>query len=79
MNEIRSRLCECFRSIFPDMKEEQIITMSQSSYAEWDSLATVTLISLIEEEFDLKIPVEHDVDFSSFELIQDYLEETANG
>jgi acyl carrier protein len=79
MIEIKNRLCECFKSIFPDMKEEQIVTMSKSSYVEWDSLATVTLISLIEEEFNLKIPVEHDVDFSSFELIQDYLEEITNG
>ncbi len=76
MSETRSRLCECFKSIFPDMEEDQIITVSTSSYVEWDSLATVTLISLIEEEFNLKIPVEDDVDFSSFELIQDYLEET---
>ncbi len=78
MNEIRSGLCECFRSIFPDLQEEQIVTLSKSSFVEWDSLATVTLISLIEEKFNLKILVEHEVDFSSFELIQDYLEETAN-
>ena len=79
MSEIKSRLCECFKSIFPDMDEDQIVIMSQSSHAKWDSLATVTLISLIEEEFNLIIPMEDIVDFSSFELIQDYLEEAANG
>lgn len=78
MSKIKSRLCECFKSIFPDMEEDQIVTVSKSSHVEWDSLATVTLISLIEEEFDMKIPVEDDVDFSSFELIQDYLEEHTN-
>jgi acyl carrier protein len=44
-----------------------------ASVAQWDSLATVNLIALVEEEFQVQIPDADLENFVSFELILDYL------
>jgi acyl carrier protein len=48
------RLIRCFASVFPTLSKEEI----RSANAEdgvWDSLATVTLVAVIEEEFNVQI------------------------
>jgi acyl carrier protein len=60
-------------SVFPDLTEDEISTSSIASVSAWDSLATVTLVAVIEEEF--KIPVQsEDLElFISFDLILDLI------
>ena len=72
-SQIASQLEECFAIVFPDVPRSQLAKASVSSVAEWDSLATLTLIGVIEESFDIKIPLDDLEDFISFELIADYL------
>jgi acyl carrier protein len=55
MSNEEERLTECFRSVFPDLSSDEILRASSASVATWDSLATVTLVSLIEEEFGVTI------------------------
>jgi acyl carrier protein len=43
------------------------------SLASWDSLAGITLISLIEEEFNINILPDDAAGLTSFELILDHL------
>ena len=47
--------------------------MSMGSLASWDSLAGITLLSLIEEEFGLGISPDDAAGLVSFGLILDYL------
>lgn len=79
MSNNQERLIECFRIVFPNLKTDEILRASTTSVADWDSLATVTLISVIEEEFDITIMPEEYDEMVSFELVSDCLEgKTAN-
>jgi acyl carrier protein len=74
MDNLRQRLTSCFATVFPDLGEEEIPRAAMASVGAWDSLATITLLTVIEEEFSLQIPPEDLEQLSSFELILDYLE-----
>ena len=72
-SDLSGRLASCFAIAFPDLTPREIPSAAMGSVASWDSLAVVTLISLIEEEFNLSIPPDDVVDLVSFELILEYL------
>ena len=73
MNEsaVTERLLECFRIVFPGVPDEDLITASAKSMAKWDSIAQVTLISLIEEELGIQLPLERYAEFTSFSALQE--------
>ena len=73
MKLIHERLIRCFTAVFPYLSNELIPEATPDTIKEWDSIAAVTLISLIEEEFEIRINVNDMVDLSSFKLIEDYL------
>jgi acyl carrier protein len=62
LNDLPERLATCFVAVFPSLKPDQVTTASPQTVANWDSLATVTLVNVIEEEFHIQIDPE---DFSS--------------
>jgi acyl carrier protein len=74
MPDVSTRLARCFAAVFPDLAEDEIGRASATSVGAWDSLATVSLLSLIEEEFALQVGSEDFESFVSFELILDYLQ-----
>lgn len=71
--EIASQLEDCLSVVFPDVPRKQLCRASISSVAQWDSLATLTLVGVIEETFQRQIPADDLEEFLSFELILDYL------
>jgi len=73
MAELESRLVNYFATAFPELDPQEIPSVSAGSLASWDSLAAITLISVIEEEFSLSISPDDVAGLVSFELIQDYL------
>jgi acyl carrier protein len=73
MADIESRLVDCFAATFPELDRREIRSASAGSIATWDSLAGITLISVIEEEFGVAISPDDVPDLISFELILDYL------
>ena len=75
--EIASQLEDCLAVVFPDVPRKQLCRASISSLAQWDSLATLTLVGVIEETFQIKIPLDDLVEFLSVELILDYLSRPA--
>ena len=77
MNNASERLTKVFAAIFPELTPEEIQVASPASVAAWDSLATISIVSLIEEEFEIDIPPDRFEDMGSFELILDYLTQTA--
>jgi len=68
-----SRLLECFAVVFPELNEVQILGSSVDSVPDWDSLASVTLYSLIEEEFGVEIDIDDLDGLISFEGILNYI------
>ena len=73
MNDARERLIKCFGAVFPTLDEDAIRLASPTTVAKWDSLASITLISVIEEEFQVQIDPEDIEHFVSFEKGFDYV------
>jgi len=73
MSEQEDRLVRCFASIFPALTPEEIRTASTKSVAAWDSLAAVTLVAVVQQEFDVEIDLLDLPELSSFEALRSYL------
>lgn len=70
---LEDRLIDCFAAVFPQLERQELTSATMSSLANWDSLAGITLISVIEEEFSISIAPDDVTGLISFELILDYL------
>ncbi len=74
MAESRERLARCFRLVFPKLKDDAAIySATQATVQEWDSIATITLVNVIEEEFRIVMDFEILGDLTSFDLMLDYV------
>ena len=74
MKSDTERLISVFSAIFVDLEPGEITMLSMVSNPRWDSLASLTLLSLVQEEYQVDIPVEDMEILTSFELIADYLQ-----
>lgn len=74
MNDIKDRVNRCFSNVFPDVPPAEFVRASTASLAAWDSLAQVTLLSSIGEEFGVSFELEDFEELVSYPLIVDYLE-----
>jgi acyl carrier protein len=74
MDEIEKRLRKVFETVFPELAPEQIPSASQSSVENWDSVAAITLINVIEEEFGIQMEFEDAAELTSFSKILEYLQ-----
>ncbi len=74
MADVRARLDRCFASVFPDLEPGELQTASPQTVAAWDSLAAATLVSVVEEEFELEIPPDDLENLVSYTALADYLE-----
>lgn len=75
MSDLSSRLETCFAGVFPDLTAEQIRNASVDNVAAWDSLATVTLLSVVTEEFDVELDMDELERYNSFESLLAALEQ----
>jgi acyl carrier protein len=76
MDEISNRLKKCFVAVFPSVPVDKVETASQETVEKWDSIAMVTLISVVEEEFGQSVDVEDIPNLNSFESLRRYLTKT---
>lgn len=72
MDETKERLARCFRLVFPGLKVPAE-SASQETVPEWDSVASITLMNVVEEEFGIQMDFEAVSDLTSFELLLDHL------
>ena len=73
MDNLESRLVNCFSSVFPDLSEEQIRNASVESVPEWNSLAAVTLVAVLQEEFSLQVNLADLPRLVSFAAVKTYV------
>jgi acyl carrier protein len=73
MDEQQRRLANCFCAVFPELSSEEIIHASSATVPSWDSVAVVTLLTVIEEEFGINIEEDDPAKFDSFQRILGYL------
>lgn len=74
MDEIATRLKKCFQTVFPTMSETEIPAASQASVAAWDSVAAITLVNVIEEEFGIQMDFDQLGELDSFGRLCGYLQ-----
>jgi acyl carrier protein len=74
MSDIQPRVATCFMNVFPDLAEADVPRASQASIAQWDSVAHVTLLSAIAEEFQIELDEESFESLSSYLLVVDFVE-----
>lgn len=77
MSNATDRLIECFEQALPNLSREEIETADMETVADWDSVAHVTLLSLIQEEFSVEADFEEFEDATSFDAVLDWVEERA--
>jgi acyl carrier protein len=74
MSEQENRLIRCFASVFPGLSPEELRTINAESMGTWDSLSTVTLAAVVQEEFNVEIELDVLPELNSFEAFQTYLQ-----
>lgn len=73
MPDVETRLVGCFLTVFPELAEADIRSVSQGSLEQWDSVAAITLVNVLEEEFSTEIDYDRLADLDSFAKVLDYL------
>jgi acyl carrier protein len=68
-----ARLIRCFSAVFPALSSEEIRAASIETVSEWDSLAAVRLVAVLEEEFGVQIDLVELQEINSFASIRNYL------
>ena len=76
-DEKYERLIACFRQVFPNMKPSDISLATQETVAAWDSIAHVTLLSLIGEKLGVDIDFEEFAEATSFAAILELVRASA--
>jgi len=79
MSDVDARLRKCFAAVFPDIPTDRILALTQENCDAWDSLATATLICLLEEEFAVTIDFEELETMTSFGSVANMLNKRAAG
>ena len=71
---VQLRLVKCFNAVFPNLTDEEAMRASITSVSEWDSIAAISLIVVLEEEFGTEISPDEIENMISFDLVRNYLE-----
>jgi acyl carrier protein len=74
MDDIKKRLIGCFQIVFPDLPESDIPLLSQTTAASWDSVAAITLLNVLEDEFAIEMDLDQVAELDSFDKVYTYLE-----
>jgi acyl carrier protein len=79
MSDNAERLRRCFSLVFPAIPENAIPGASVRTVADWDSLANINLLTVIEEEFGIAIATPDLPKLTSFHLLAEYLDAHGEG
>ena len=74
MDETHDRLMKCFAVVFPDLSQDAIAGASTATVAAWDSIAAITLMNVVQDEFGLEIDLDDLADLDSFANLHSYLQ-----
>lgn len=73
MTNLEQRLIQSFMVVFPSLTEAEIPKASVVNVPDWDSVATINLWALLQEEFSVEFAMEETEMFTSYELILEVL------
>ncbi len=75
MDELTDALVECFAAVFGDRPREELMAASVDTLEEWDSIASVTLLAVLEDELGVQIDDLDLPELTSFERVRAYVAE----
>lgn len=78
MNDMEGRLSGCFLNVFPDLEPGQVAGASTDTVAAWDSVAQITLLSAVSEEFGIEFEPDAYADLVSYDQLRMYLKNHAS-
>ena len=67
------RLMRCFASAFPSATRDEIRTAKFDAMPGWDSLRGVTLLAVLDQEFDVQIDLPELLELETFDAVKRYL------
>ena len=73
MDNTEEKLIKVFETAFPDLSADRITSATQNTTPNWDSVAAITLMNLIEEEFVIQMDFEDLGELTSFQKILTYV------
>ena len=73
MNDIDARLARCFKAVLPDIPAAQLADATAETAQAWDSVALVSLLNLVSEEFDLEVDWENAGELTSYAAIRNMI------
>ena len=79
MPDDRARLMQCFAAVFPTLAAGEISEASPEAVPAWDSIANVTLLVVVEQEFGITVEPEDIEHLGSFAALLDYVVERTGG
>jgi acyl carrier protein len=71
---VKARLRDCFAAVFPSAAPGELEQASTETLPGWDSLATVTLVAVVEEEFEVVLELDELEQLTSFERVYQLVE-----
>ena len=74
MNNTEDKLTSIFETVFPDLPVDKIRLATQETTPNWDSVAAIRLMNLIEEEFGFQMDFDDLGELTSFEKIRAYID-----
>ena len=74
MSDVENRLSRCFTSVFPALDHGDISSASMEFLEAWELLASVTLLAVVEQEFNVKIDLLDLPELNSFATIRAYID-----
>jgi acyl carrier protein len=74
MDETQIRLANCFLSLFPTLTPAEIQKATPNTVPGWDSLSSLTLLTLVGEEFNLEMDFDELLEGLSYQRILEYLQ-----
>jgi len=76
MDDVEQRLTDCFLAVFPDLDRNAVSAASSQTLPAWDSVAGVTLLAVVEEEFGIAMEGDDLAALNSFDGILSYLRQS---
>jgi acyl carrier protein len=64
--------------VFPELSDQEIPSASVETVEAWDSVVTITLLTVIEEEFGIQFEPEALEQLTSYQSILDHLTQAAH-
>ena len=77
MRDLQDRLVACFSAVFPNRSAQEILSADRDSLAEWDSLAAIMLLTVLQQEFHLEIDPLDLNRLGSFRSLSEHIAERA--